>query len=98
MCGAAGGVGGVTGPRRGPVVIRSLTGTVTDETGATLPGASVTITQKETNVTHDVVTDETGSYRVPNLLPGTYEVVVKLQDSRHPPRRTLPSGPTWPPA
>ena len=44
-----------------------------------MPGASVTVTQTETNVTKDVVTDETGSYRVPNLSPGTYEVVVKLQ-------------------
>ncbi len=56
----------------------SLLGNVTDETGAALPGATVTITQRETNLVREVVTNETGSYNVPNLLPGTYQVDVKL--------------------
>ena len=56
----------------------SLLGNVTDETGAALPGATVTITQRETNLTRDVVTDVGGGYNVPNLLPGTYQVDVKL--------------------
>jgi hypothetical protein len=56
----------------------SLVGNVTDETGAALPGATVTITQAETSLTRDLVTNETGSYDVPNLLPGTYEVRVTL--------------------
>src|SRR5918999_6126611 len=60
----------------------SLLGNVTDETGAALPGATVTITQAETSLTRDVVTNETGGYNVPNLLPGTYEVVVTLQGFR----------------
>ena len=57
----------------------SLVGTVTDETGAAIPGATVTVTQAETNLSRSVVTNETGSYNVPNLLPGTYEIVVSLQ-------------------
>ena len=57
----------------------SLLGNVTDETGAALPGATVTITQRETNLARDIVTNETGSYNVPNLLPGTYQIDVKLQ-------------------
>jgi hypothetical protein len=56
----------------------SLVGNVTDETGGAVPGATVTITQAETSLTRDVVTNETGGYNVPNLLPGTYEVVVTL--------------------
>ena len=56
----------------------SLLGNVTDETGAALPGAAVNITQRETNLVREVVTNETGSYNVPNLLPGTYQVDVKL--------------------
>jgi hypothetical protein len=56
----------------------SLVGNVTDETGAAVPGATVTITQAETSLTRDVVTNESGGYNVPNLLPGTYEVVVTL--------------------
>src|SRR6187549_3220965 len=43
----------------------SLTGLVTDQTGAALPGASVTVTQAETNLSHDVVTNGTGNYNVP---------------------------------
>jgi len=57
----------------------SLVGSVVDETGAALPGASVTITQMETNLSRDVVTNENGVYTATNLLPGTYQVVVKLQ-------------------
>jgi hypothetical protein len=57
----------------------TLVGNVTDETGATLPGATVTVTQTETNLSRDAVTNETGSYNVPNLLPGTYQVTVTLQ-------------------
>ena len=57
----------------------SLVGNVTDETGAALPGATVSMTQRETNLVRDVVTNETGSYNVPNLLPGTYQIDVKLQ-------------------
>ena len=56
----------------------SLVGNVTDETGAALPGATVTITQRETNLSRDIVTNETGGYNVPNLLPGTYQIEVKL--------------------
>ena len=56
----------------------SLLGNVTDETGAALPGATVSVTQRETNLVRDVVTNETGGYNVPNLLPGTYQIEVKL--------------------
>src|SRR4051812_25862766 len=57
----------------------SLVGNVTDETGAALPGATVTITQMETNLSRDVVTNENGAFNATNLLPGTYQVEVKLQ-------------------
>jgi hypothetical protein len=56
----------------------SLLGNVTDETGAALPGVTVSITQRETNLVRAVVTNEAGGYNVPNLLPGTYQVVVTL--------------------
>jgi hypothetical protein len=57
----------------------TLVGNVTDETGAALPGATVTVTQTETNLSREAMTNETGSYNVPNLLPGTYQVTVTLQ-------------------
>ncbi|HKX30150.1 MAG TPA: TonB-dependent receptor [Blastocatellia bacterium] len=45
-----------------------LVGTVTDHTGAVLPGAQVTVTNLGTNQVRTVTTDETGAY-VFNLLP-----------------------------
>jgi hypothetical protein len=52
----------------------TLSGTVTDPSGAAIAGARVTITNKATSVTRDVTTDATGFYSAPNLLPGDYEV------------------------
>lgn len=56
----------------------SLVGNVTDETGAALPGATISVTQRETNLVREVVANATGGYNVPNLLPGTYQIDVKL--------------------
>ena len=56
----------------------SLVGNVTDESGAAIPGATVTITQSETNLSRTLVTDASGSFNAPNLLPGTYEIAVSL--------------------
>src|SRR5260221_483066 len=52
----------------------TLTGTVTDASGATIPQAQVVITNVSTGVTRNVTTDSAGFYTAPNLLPGTYEV------------------------
>ena len=60
----------------------SLVGNVVDETGAVIPGATVTITHRETNQTRDQVTPVTGAYSFPNLSPGTYDVVVTLPGFR----------------
>ena len=44
-----------------------ISGTVSDQSGAVLPGVEVTATQTETGMTRSVVTNETGSYAMPNL-------------------------------
>src|SRR6266403_1992486 len=54
----------------------TLTGTVTDASGATIPQAQIVITNVSTGVTRNVTTDSAGFYTAPNLLPGTYEVRV----------------------
>ena len=59
-------------------VYGSLVGNVTDSTGAALPGATVTATHVETNLKREVVTSATGSYSIPNIPSGTYQVVVTL--------------------
>jgi outer membrane receptor for ferrienterochelin and colicin len=54
-------------------------GTITDAQGGVLPGASVTVRNTETGVVRTTVTEADGQYRVPALLPGTYEVSAELQ-------------------
>jgi hypothetical protein len=52
----------------------SIVGTVTDESGAVLPGVTVTLTGAGVAGTPTTVTGETGTYRFPSLPPGTYRV------------------------
>ena len=52
----------------------TLSGTITDPSGAAIAGAKVSITNKATGVTRDDTTDAAGFYSAPNLLPGPYEV------------------------
>jgi hypothetical protein len=54
----------------------TITGTVTDTTGALVPGSPVVITDTDTNVTRTTATDSAGTYVAPFLLPGHYEVVL----------------------
>ena len=52
----------------------TLSGTVTDQSGAVVPKAGISIKNIATAVTRGVTTDPAGFYSAPNLLPGTYEV------------------------
>src|SRR5262245_29872912 len=61
----------------------SLTGTVTDTSGAVLPGVTVTVASEAViGGSRTAVTDETGTYRFPALPPGTYSVKVELNGFR----------------
>ena len=55
----------------------SLQGTVTDKTGAVVSGANVTITEQATGVSHNTASDASGFYRINELPPGKYTVVVQ---------------------
>ena len=59
-------------------VYGSLVGNVTDSSGGAIPGATVTATQTQTNLTREVVTNESGAYSIPNIPSGTYQVVVAV--------------------
>lgn len=54
----------------------SLTGKVSDQNGAVLPGATVVIKNVETNVSSTGTTNEEGSYTFPLLQPGSYSLTV----------------------
>src|SRR5258707_72627 len=54
----------------------SLTGDVTDNTGASVPRAKVEILNVATGVSRQTVTDERGSYLVSDLQAGTYRVTI----------------------
>ena len=55
-----------------------MSGTVRDESGAVLPGVTVTATQTDTAFTRTVVTDGSGAYVLPNLPTGPYELTAAL--------------------
>jgi hypothetical protein len=55
----------------------SLEGTVTDKSGAVVVGATVTITDQATGVSHSTVSGEAGFYRITGLPPGSYRVDVQ---------------------
>src|SRR3989454_1414853 len=59
-----------------------MSGTVHDESGAVLPGVTVTVTQVDTSVTRTAVTDEAGAYLLPTLPTGPYKLQVSLQGFR----------------
>lgn len=52
----------------------NITGTITDNAGAAVPGATVVVTNSDTGVSRTIVTDAAGIYTAPFLLPGHYTV------------------------
>jgi hypothetical protein len=56
----------------------TMNGVVTDESGAVLPGASVTATSRSTGRVFEAVTNERGEYRLVGLPPGRYDTKVEL--------------------
>ena len=65
-------------PLRGQAVKASLVGTVTDSSGAVVPGAEITITEVNTNFSRSTTANESGYYVFSNLNPGVYRVEAKL--------------------
>src|SRR5271168_815290 len=57
--------------------LSGINGTVTDATGAAIPGASVKITNVDTNVTRATESTSAGTYYITDLIPGTYTVRVE---------------------
>ncbi len=66
-----------------------ITGTVSDESGAVVPNATVTITNKATGITRTTTTNAEGLYSAPALVAGEYEVRVEIQGFKTTVRPTL---------
>src|SRR5215471_7041496 len=52
----------------------TLSGTVTDATGALIPGVTISIKNRATGIARNVTTDEAGFYSAPNLQAGNYDI------------------------
>ena len=65
-------------PVAAQAVRATILGTVTDNTGGVLPGATVTIVNTDTGVSQTTVTDSEGRYTVTNLLPAPYDITMSL--------------------
>jgi hypothetical protein len=59
---------------RAQVAGATLSGTITDKSGAVIPQASISVKNIDTGITRTSATSAAGFYSVPNLLPGTYEI------------------------
>jgi hypothetical protein len=60
-------------------VFGSILGTVTDPQGAAVPGAKVTVTNKNKGTTQQTTTNDSGNYSVTHLIPDLYSVKVEAQ-------------------
>src|SRR5688572_19242965 len=59
-----------------------LSGRVTDSSAAVLPGVTVTVTRTDTGLTRTAVTDNSGTYVLPNLPLGPYRLEATLSGFR----------------
>ena len=55
-----------------------LSGSVSDSSGALIPGAAVTVMNNATSARFETITIENGTFNVPALTPGVYTVTVSL--------------------
>ena len=70
-------------PLHAQVLYGSLTGTVKDQSGAVIPGATVTITNSQTGQTREGTSDTSGTYSILNVLEGTYDLSIKMTGFRN---------------
>jgi carboxypeptidase family protein len=68
----------------------SISGTVKDQQGGVMPGVTVTVTNTQTQQLQTTITNGTGFYTFPNLLPGRYDIAAELVASRKRVARTCP--------
>jgi hypothetical protein len=70
---------GIPSPSRAQGLTGQISGTVTDVTGAVLPGVTVTVKNVGTGLTRETVTGADGSFVFPDLLAGRFDLTVTVQ-------------------
>lgn len=70
---------GLCAPAAAQGTLARIAGTVADTSGGVLPGATVTITNVQTNAVQSTVTNEIGAFLFPQLQVGTYKVNITLE-------------------
>ena len=73
----------------------TISGTVRDSSGATVPQAQVTITNQATGLKSEAESGSDGVFSMAGLASGTYQVTVTKQVFRLSPRRIFSSGLPW---
>src|SRR5882724_4074849 len=68
----------LSAPVFGQSTYATVSGTVSDPSGAVLPGVSLTATNNATGVVSTVISNESGAYNLTSLLPGAYTVSAEL--------------------
>src|ERR1043165_9041006 len=63
-------------PALGQVLYGSIVGTLTDQTGAGVPKATVTVTNKSTGLKKEATSDDSGYYSIRNLPEGVYDLTI----------------------
>jgi outer membrane receptor protein involved in Fe transport len=67
------------GPTWSQTSVASLNGTVLDESGGTVSGASISLREMDRNTMYSATSDQSGYYAIPNLPPGRYELKAEFK-------------------
>jgi hypothetical protein len=77
-------------PSDAQILYGSVVGVIKDGQGAVVPGATVSIINRDTNHTREVITDAAGAFSLINVLQGSYDVKVSLAGFREAVRTSVP--------
>src|ERR1700677_3570757 len=69
-------------PAPAQTVDTAIIGTITDSSGAAIPGATVVVSSSATGIKKQAVTGSSGDYTVSYLTPGDYDVTVSANSFR----------------